>query len=200
MAYGVESCAYLSMLFAELPCKNPRDLVELCSEPACTFGSADNVRKYCFERNFTDSRRPSSIHGVILDGDPLVIFGASGGVSSVHVGSLAYVQKLLYLAAGDSVACVQLKPFLFKWALKTDTATCFGVHFQERTGALVSHGELEVVRFSAEGSILWRTSGVDIFTGAFSLQHDCIEAVDWNGRVYHVNYHDGKEPFPQKSG
>jgi hypothetical protein len=176
-------------------------VVELCSEHGYTFGSADNVRKYRFERNFTDSRRPSSIHGVILDGDPLAIFGAGGGPSGVHDGSLAYIHNLLYLAVGDSVVCVQLKPFLFKWALKTDPATCFGVHFQERNGALISHGELEVVRFSAEGDILWRASGEDIFSGAFSLKADFIEAVDWNGRVYHFNYQDGNEhPTPQKSG
>jgi hypothetical protein len=77
-------------------------MVELCSERGYTFGSADNARKYRFERNFTDSRRPSSIHGVILDGDPLAIFGAGGGLSGVHDGSMAYVQDLLYLAVGDS--------------------------------------------------------------------------------------------------
>ena len=176
-------------------------VVELCSEHGYTFCSADNVRKYRFERNFTDNRRPSSIHGVILDGDPLAIFGAGGGLSGVHDSSLVYIHNLLYLAVGDLVVCVQLKPFLFKWALKTDPATCFGVHLQERNGALISHGELEVVRFSVEGDILWRASGKDIFTGAFSLKPHFIEAVDWSGRVYHFNYQDGNEhPTPQNSG
>jgi hypothetical protein len=176
-------------------------LVELRNEDAYTFGSADNVREYRFVRNFTDHSRPFSICGVLLDGDPLAIFGAGGGPTSVHEGSLAYVQDLLYLAVGDSVVCVQLKPFLFKWALKTDSATCFGVHLEERNGALISHGELEVVRFSAQGSILWSASGADIFTGAFSLKPDFIEAVDWNGRVHRLNYHDGMESLvPRQSG
>ncbi len=167
--------------------------VELRNEPAYTFGSADNTRKYRFEWNFTDNRRPSSIHGVVIDGDPLAIFGAGGGASGVHERSLAYTQNVLYVAVGDSVVCLQPKPFLFKWVLKADPATCFGVHFEECNRALISHGELEIVRFSAEGGILWSASGADIFTGAFCLKHDFIEAVDWNGRVYRLSYHDGKE-------
>lgn len=174
---------------------NTRDgVVELLNERAYTFGSADNVRKYRFEHNLTDQRRPSSIHGVLVDSDPLVIFGAGGGPSGVHEESLVCIQNLLYLAAGNSVVCVQLKPFLFKWALETDPATCFGVHFDEHTGAFISHGELQIARFSSEGNILWRASGADIFTGAFSLKPDFIEATDWNGRVYRFNYRDGKDP------
>lgn len=169
-------------------------LVELLNEPAYTFGSADNAREYRLERNLTDLRRPFSIHGIMLDGDPLAIFGAGGGATSVHDGSLAYVQNSLYLAVGNQVVCVQLKPLLFKWALETDAATCLGVYFEGRAGALISHGELEIVRFSAEGTILWRRPGADIFTGAFSLKPDFIEAVDWSGRVYRFNYDDGKEP------
>lgn len=168
-------------------------LVELLHEHAYTFGSADNVRQYRFERNLTDRRRPCSAHGVVLDGVPLAIFGAGGGATGVHDRSLASVQDLLYLAVGDSVVCMRLEPFLFKWALQTDSATCFGVYFEERTGALISHGELDIVRFSAEGSILWRASGADIFSGDFSLQPGFIEAVDWNGRVYRFNYDEGRD-------
>lgn len=52
---------------------------------------------------------------------------------------------------------------------KARRATCLGVYFEGRTGALISHGELEIARFSAEGAILWRRPGADIFTGAFAL-------------------------------
>jgi hypothetical protein len=167
-------------------------VVELRNEPSYTFGSADNVRKYRFEWNFTDSRRPSSIHSIVIDGDALAILGAAGGASAVHEHSLTYAHNVLYVAVGDSVFCLQPKPFLFKWVLKADPATCFGVHFEERNRALISHGELEIVRFSAEGRILWSTSGADIFTGPFSLKPDFIEAVDWNDRVYRLSYHDGQ--------
>jgi hypothetical protein len=176
-------------------------VVELLNERAYTFDSADNARKYRFARNFAEGSRPNSIHGIVLDGEPLAVFGAGGGASGVHECSLAYVLNSLYLAVGDSVVCVELKPFLFKWVLKTDLATCFGVHFEERKGAFISHGELEIVRFSADGNIRWRASGADIFTGAFSLKPEFIEAVDWNGRVYRFKYHDGREcDGPEQAG
>jgi hypothetical protein len=166
--------------------------VELRNEPTYTFRSADNAIKYRFERNFTESQRPSSIHGVVIDGDPLVIFGAGGAASGVHECSLAYTPNVLYVAVGDSVACLEPKPFLFRWVLKTDPAACFGVHFEEQNRAFISHGELSIVRFSAEGGILWRATGADIFTGNFSLKPDFIEAVDWSDRVYRFSYLDGK--------
>jgi hypothetical protein len=168
-------------------------VVELLNERAYTFDSADNARKYHFARNFAEGSRPYSVHGIVLDGEPLAVFGAGGGPSGVHECSLAYVSNSLYLAVGDSVVCVELKPFLFKWVLKTDEATCFGVHFEERRAALISHGELEIARFSADGNILWRASGADIFTGAFSLKLEFIEAADWNGRVYRFKYRDGSD-------
>jgi hypothetical protein len=168
-------------------------VVELLNERAYTFDSADNARKYRFARNFAQDSRPSSIHGIVLDGEPLAVFGAGGGASGVHECSLAYVPNSLYLAVGDSVVCVELQPFLFKWVLKTDLATCFGVHFEERKEAFISHGELEIVRFSADGNILWSASGADIFTGGFLLKPEFIEAVDWNGRVYRFKYGDGSE-------
>jgi hypothetical protein len=167
--------------------------VELLNERTYTFGSTDNLRKYPYERNLTGSSRPYSIHGIVLDGDPLIVVGAGGGPTVVHGRSLAYVRDLLYLAVGDSVVCVELRPFRFRWLLQTDSATCFGVYFEERNRALISHGELEIARFSEEGIILWRTSGEDIFSGRFTPKSEFIEAVDWNGRIYHLNYHDGCE-------
>jgi hypothetical protein len=44
-------------------------VIELVNEPTCSFGSADNVRSYRFARNLAEDSRPSSIHGVALDGE-----------------------------------------------------------------------------------------------------------------------------------
>lgn len=40
-----------------------------------------------------------------------------------------------------------------------DTATCLGIYFDEVSGALISHGEMEIARLSADESIVWRTVG-----------------------------------------
>jgi hypothetical protein len=47
---------------------------------------------------------------------------------------------------------------------------------------LISHGELEIARLAEDGSILWQTSGTDIFSEAFALRPEFIEAVDFYER------------------
>jgi hypothetical protein len=166
-------------------------LIEVVDEPTYRFGSADNARHYSFARNLANQSRPASVHGLILDGSSLAVFGRGGGPSGVHEHSLVYVEGLLYLAVGDCVVCVDPKPFSFKWMLQTDSATCFGIHFDERHRALISHGELEISRFSSDGNLMWSVSGADIFTGRFSLHPTYVEAIDWNGNVYRLSYDDG---------
>lgn len=166
-------------------------IVEVINEPAYTFGSADNVRSYEIEHDLSTESAPSSVHGLILDGVPIAVFGRSGGASGVHEHSAAYVDGSLYLAVGDCVVCVGLRPYRFQWMLQTDFATCFGIHFDARHRALISHGELEIARFSTDGNLIWSTSGADIFTGPLSLHPDCVEAVDWNEQVHRFRYEDG---------
>jgi hypothetical protein len=63
-------------------------VVELLNERGYTFDSPDNARKYRFARNFADNSGPTSIHGIVLDGEPLAVFGTGGGASGVHECSL----------------------------------------------------------------------------------------------------------------
>jgi hypothetical protein len=119
------------------------------------------------------------------------VLGRGGGQSGVHAHSLAYVDSLLYVAVGDGVACIRPRPFELRWSIQTDWATCFGVHHEGRKGALISHGELQIARFSEDGRILWEAGGADIFSAPFQLLPEHIEAVDWNGWVYRISYLDG---------
>jgi hypothetical protein len=168
-------------------------VLDLVNEPSYSFGSADNVRAYPFAKNLAEQSRPTSIHGVLLDGEPLAIFGGDGGCSSVHAGSLAYVEGHAYLALGNCVVCFVLRPFAIKWVVQTDPATCFGIYFDERHQALISHGELEIARLSRTGGIVWSASGADIFSEPISLLVDSVKAVDFNGRAYYFRYEDGRE-------
>jgi hypothetical protein len=168
-------------------------LVELVNETAYSFGSVDNVRAYPFAKNLATQSGPNSIHGVLLNGEPVAVLGRDGGCSGVHEHSAVYAGGLLHVAVGNCIACMQLNPFAFKWAAQADTATCFGVYFEERRRAIISHGELEIARLSEQGEILWSVSGADIFSEGFSLLQECIEAVDFNGRVYHFSYESGEQ-------
>lgn len=171
-------------------------LIEIVDEPTYSFGSADNTRRYDQEIRLADGCI-SSIHGVHLNGDGVVIVGAGGGCSAVHKHSASIVDDRLYLAVGDSVACLSLEfgPKLL-WSAQTDMATCFGVYWVERQRALFSHGELEITRLSTDGVIVWQTSGADIFSEGFRLFPDYIETVDFNQAVYWLDYATGEVLSP----
>ena len=73
-------------------------VVELLNERAYTFDSADNARKYHFARNFAEGSRPYSIHGIVLDGEPLAVFGASVRDkldTQIHKKSAARIERQL---------------------------------------------------------------------------------------------------------
>lgn len=165
--------------------------IEIINEQCFTFGSSDNARRYTFELDLSGDYLPSSVHGVIVDGEPVAVFGASGGATGVHSSTLLEVNGCAYVAVGPYVVCFDTAPFQFHWSLEADSATCFGVYHHEATGALISHGELAIARFSSSGEILWSASGADIFSEGFSLEREYIEVVDFNGDVYYFRYEDG---------
>jgi hypothetical protein len=166
--------------------------IELIDEPAYSFGSTDNARRYPFAKNLTREERPSSMHGLLLNGEPVAVFGNAGGPSAVHAHSGVYVKGSLYISVGYSVVCVNPFPFQYKWSLQTDSFTCFGIYFEERHRALISHGELEIVRISEAGQLIWSASGADILSEGFSLHPQFVEVVDFNGQTYRFKYENGQ--------
>jgi hypothetical protein len=170
----------------------PTSVLEVVNELAYTFGSTDNTRTYPISKNLGESSRPSSVHGVLINGEPVIVIGADGGVSGVHANSGIVLDGMLYLAVGDSVIGLRLNPVEQAWALQIDDATCFGVYVNLERKALISHGELSISRFTADGKISWQAYGQDIFSEALTLHQNSIEALDFNGRTYQFNYDNGQ--------
>lgn len=166
--------------------------IEVIDEPAFTFGSPDNPRRYLHQWNLSEGERPLTIHGVIIDGTPTAVFGAGGGVTGVHPHSLLSVGHRHYLAVGPYIVCFDAVPFQHHWTLQIDQAACFGVYRHDASGALLSHGELEICRFDEAGRIVWASSGADIFTEGFSLLPTHVEAIDFNDEIYRFRYVDGR--------
>jgi len=164
--------------------------IEIVNEPTYTFGSADNIRRYPFAVNLSSDGRLAAIHGVLVDGEPVAVF-SDYRCSGVHQHSAILHRGKVLLAVGGQVVCFRPKPFQFEWQLEIDRAACFGLHFQPSRQALVSHGELEIARFTDDGRILWASSGADIFSEGFRLHPNYIEAVDFNENVYHFSYLTG---------
>lgn len=165
--------------------------VTIVDEPAYTFGSADNVRQYGQEMNLQPSFLPTSVHGVFLNGEPVVVFGAPGGCSAIHEHSALVLNSTVYLAVGDSVVRFALDERKLIWASVVDDATCFGIYYELKRAALISHGELDVARLDENGNKLWRSSGADIFSEGFRLEEENIVVTDFNHRDYRINYETG---------
>jgi hypothetical protein len=170
--------------------------LDLINEPTCTPGSADNVRSYAREYNFTDaSSSPSSRHGLVLRDDGVVrqscILLAGGGASGVHEHSLAIVNNACFLAVGDTLCALALPSFELLWHRQVDHATCFGVYFSANPYCLISHGELEIARVSLSGEVVWSSSGADIFSEGIKVFPDYVEAVDFNQNIYKIDITNG---------
>ncbi|MHC2144067.1 hypothetical protein [Pseudomonas alkylphenolica] len=167
-------------------------LIEIVDEPTYSFNSTDNAQPYALEILLTD-KSITSIHGVKLNGVSILVIGAGGGCTAIHKHSVLVLDDKLYLAVGDHIACLSLElPYQLLWSVQVDSATCFGIHYENQQGALLSHGELEITRLSMDGVIIWQVSGADIFSENFCLTADYIEAVDFNMSIYRFDYVTGE--------
>jgi len=167
-------------------------MIELINEPTHSFGSADNVRTYDTEVLIDSDHAPSSIHGVIIDGHPIIVVGASGGATGIHSHSLIHLGEIICFAVGPYVCRMTLGKKALDWYAEVDNVTCFGIHYSEQHDALISHGELSIARLTREGKVLWSAGGADIFTEGFSLLPDWIEVIDFYQRVFHFDYDTGE--------
>lgn len=175
---------------------SPAGIIHVVNEPTYSFGSTDNVRCYPLEVQLAGGAQPTSVHGVLLDDEPVAVISNGGGASGVHQHSAVFKDGLLYLAVGDSIACLSLESAKLIWSVKVDLATCFGIYFDENNTALISHGELEIARLSEVGEILWRQSGADIFSEGVVLHPKFIEVIDFNKQAYWFRYEDGVPVSP----
>jgi hypothetical protein len=173
--------------------------IEVVAEERYVFGAPANICGYPVECDLSVAEARPWVAGLWLDGLPLAVFGADGGGTAVHAHSAVVVDEDLYVAVGNRVICVEVAPFRFRWSLEIDAATCFGIYFDARHDALISHGEVAIARFSRHGEMLWRASGADIFTGRFALSRDCIEVTDFNDTVYCFAYATSS-PVPAGGG
>lgn len=142
----------------------------------------------------TDSE--SSAHGVrVLQGGECIastVLLAGSGASGIHQHSAMISDHgQLLLAVGPYLTCLSLPELTLRWATQTDDATCFGVHGIPGTSDVISHGELEIVRVDRSGSLLWRASGADIFTGSLRVDREWVEVYDFEDRRYRFDLHDG---------
>ncbi|MDQ3713912.1 MAG: hypothetical protein M3388_17070 [Acidobacteriota bacterium] len=165
-------------------------------ESIYTPNSADN--KFTFDKEiWLDEEEDyiSSKHSVVVNcrsGEShSCILLAGGGASGVHESSALVHNGRILVAVGNFVCCLPLPKLDFVWRKKTDWATCFGIYHSPKHECYISHGELDILRLTYSGEVVWQASGKDIFTGDFFLREDFIEVVDFNNERYRIDIKTG---------
>lgn len=172
----------------------PAGLIDVIKVPVGADSWRAHERRYGFSKLLcTSAHSPTFARGLLVNGEPLALFGGGGISSAVHSHSGLVLGDRLFLAIGQHVVCIRTSPFEFLWALKTDEAMCFAVRYCEPRRALISHGELEISRFTAEGTLLWSASGADVFSEDIDAAPHFVAARDFRGGKYHFDYVDGHE-------
>lgn len=165
-------------------------------DPTYIPGSADNARKYDREYCLVEKYRPVSQYGLLCreqEGPThSCILLAGGGASRVHDHSVVVVNGSCFVGVGDMLCCLSLPSLDLMWAVRVDTATCFGVYYFPQGDCLLSHGELEIARVNLDGQIIWSANGKDIFSEDFQIVDDHVEAVDFNHQVYRIDITTGR--------
>lgn len=173
------------------------ELIDECVS-GYVFGSADNLRRYPQEINLSTDPRPNISVGILLEGRPKLVVGTFGGLTRLHEHSAVLVDEQLFMALAGLILCVNTCAFTLERAIEADPMTCFGVYYDSKRKSLISHGEIEIARFTLDGACVWRTSGPDIWTGPFELKPDAIHATIWDETPARVDYESGEVSILKK--
>lgn len=168
--------------------------VILKDEPTYSRNSTDNP-VYQFEYCRCYEYQHACAHGIRVRENEeylasAVLLGV-GGATGINDNSMVIDEKSLYVAAGDSLYCLQLPDLKLNWCVKVDFATCFGVFLLEKRNCLLTWGELFISCYSKSGQEVWSCSGRDIFTEGLELKDDTAVVTDFCGDKYNINLDNG---------
>jgi hypothetical protein len=126
-----------------------------------------------------------------------------GVYSSVHARSAVCTDALLAVIVGSFVLGVDISSGVVLWQHCSHAWAYFGLYLEQDRSAIIIHGELDILKLSLQGVVLWSAGGRDIFTGPFEIAADAIYATDWNGDIYRIDLQTGTNrivghgrPFP----
>jgi hypothetical protein len=171
--------------------------IEMIDEPCYSFGSVDNTRHYDHEFVLVEPLdHLVSKHGLqcFFDGDlrASAVLGAAGGATGVHQRSCVLLADRALVAVGDRLAALRLPDLRLLWQVRADGATCFGLHAVPDERHVIVHGELDISRFTIEGSLQWKVHGRDILTGVSELRDGVLVVSDFNGEEYRIDIERGR--------
>jgi hypothetical protein len=170
--------------------------IELIDEARYSSSSVDYSREYASDNFLTTGPKEHAVSrlGIVVDTNSSqysCVLTAPGGPTTIHQHSAEIIDDLLFVAAGNQICCLSIPSLELLWHRKVDWGTCFGVHYSQENGCIISHGELNIMRLSLDGEVAWSVSGKDIFTNGFSLGAEYIEVIDFSSERYRIRILDG---------
>ena len=169
----------------------------MIDEPVYTFRSVDNARRYGREFVLVEPRdHLVSRHGLQCSVDGGVrasaVLGAAGGATGVHQRSCVLLADRALVAVGDRLAALSLPDLSLLWQVRADACTCFGLPAMSDERHVIVHGELDISRFTIEGTLQWKVHGRDILTGESELRDGVLVVLDFNDEEYRIDVELGR--------
>jgi len=122
-----------------------------------------------------------------------VILIRAFGFSSGRAYSGVLLDDLLIVAVGNRVCGLEVPGLVIRWHIEADLSAVFGVHAIPGSETdIIVHGELNLLRMSNSGEIIWTSGGKDILTGDLLFVGDSIEISDFEEDKYRFRLTDGK--------
>ena len=176
--------------------------IDIIDESMYSLNSADNVRQYDIEYILGENYGTTPRFGIYVKNkeakeNKCFILGNRIGSSTPHEKSAIVVDDHLYIAIGNLVCCLDLPSLVLLWHKEVDFANSFGIYLSPDNLGIISHGELDIVKVSFAGEILWSAGGRDIFTGDFTIYMDHIEVFDFNDDKYEIDIISGESVLVQ---
>jgi outer membrane protein assembly factor BamB len=175
--------------------ENATHTIELLIDEDYSKDSTDNFNEYA-KVYFEESEFvfPTQIGVKTFENETPIasaIIGSIGGGTGVHENSQIIENDKIVVCCSDSLFCLTLPSLELLWKTEADQACCFEV-FKYKEDYIV-HGEMEISRINANGKIVWKQSGSDIFTtfegkDVFTITDSFILATDWEHKKYKFDF------------
>jgi hypothetical protein len=110
----------------------------------------------------------------------------------VHAHSAVCTDALLAVIVGSFVLGVEIPSSAVLWQYCSHADAYFGLYLDHDHSSILIHGELHILKLSLQGTVLWTTSGRDIFTGPFEVTAEAIYATDFNGDIHRIDLDTGE--------
>ncbi|SHG85860.1 hypothetical protein [Flavobacterium defluvii] len=177
--------------------------IELLDDPNYSLNSADNFRQYK-KVYFQEKRQencfyPESKHVIIIKEFGIEISSSIicevGWAMNVTEDSFIIEEDKIWIIGCSEIYCLEIPTLELIWQKDYNSFALFSIH--KLDDDFVIHGELEILRITKEGEIIWSFGGRDIWVtidgkNVFTIENKSIRLFDFESNEYVIDF-DGKQ-------